>query len=169
MNILSLILNSEGVFKVHPGCEDLSLTHLAFADDLLIFINGTENSLQGVLSVLANFERISGFSVNIENNSLLCAGIEEETLERIQNRFGLSPTKLPVRCYLGLPLCSKKLFVADCDPLIAQLKKKFCSWTNRLLSLAGRFTLISSVISGIIGFWTSAFFLPKQVIRKIKS
>lgn len=35
--------------------------------------------------------------------------------------------------------------------------------------MAGRLTLLSSVISGIIGYWTSAFFLPKKVIKAISS
>ena len=33
--------------------------------------------------------------------------------------------------------------------------------------MAGRLTLISSVISGITGFWMSAFLLPKSVLQKI--
>ncbi|CAA7024004.1 unnamed protein product [Microthlaspi erraticum] len=41
MNVLSLMLNSaarDGSFGYHPGCGDSQLTHLCFADDLLIFL-----------------------------------------------------------------------------------------------------------------------------------
>ncbi|KAG7576912.1 hypothetical protein ISN45_Aa03g012390 [Arabidopsis thaliana x Arabidopsis arenosa] len=171
MNVLSLMLNKaaeEGSFKYHPGCEDLKLTHLCFADDLLIFLEGSEESLRGVMLVLAKFEEMSGLGMNIEKTSLFCSGLSEDKLIRLKSVFDLTPTSLPIR-YLGLPLCSRKLSVRDCDPLLSQIRKKLSSWTHKFLSLAGRLTLISTVISGIIGFWTSAFFLPKQVIRRINS
>lgn len=52
MNILSLMLNKaaeDGNFDYHLGCGDLKLMHLCFADDLLIFLDGSEKSLEGVL------------------------------------------------------------------------------------------------------------------------
>ena len=171
MNVLSLMLNKAaemGSFGYHPGCEELQLTHLCFADDLLIFLDGTEKSLRGVLSVLANFERMSGLSMNVEKTSLFCSGLSERDLQHFTNVFHLKHATLPVR-YLGLPLCSRKLSVKDCDPLLSQIRKKFHSWTHRFLSFAGRLTLLSSVISGIIGFWSSVFFLPKKICRKINS
>ncbi|KAG7552176.1 hypothetical protein ISN45_Aa06g027810 [Arabidopsis thaliana x Arabidopsis arenosa] len=171
MNVLSLMLNKAaemGSFGYHLGCEELKLTHLCFADDLLIFLDGTENSLRGVLSVLADFERMSGLSINVEKTSLFCSGLGERDLQHLTNVFHLKHVSLPVR-YLGLPLSSRKLSVKDCDPLLYQIRKKLNSWTHRFLSFAGRLTLLSSVISDIIGFWTSVFFLPKRVSRKINS
>ncbi|CAA7031264.1 unnamed protein product [Microthlaspi erraticum] len=171
MNVLSLMLNKaavEGSFDFHPGCEDLQLTHLCFADDLLIFLEGSERSLHGVLSVLSAFERISGLGINLQKTSMFCQGVDMDSLDRIKALFNLEASSLPIR-YLGLPLSSKKLSFADCDPLLTLIQKKFDSWSNKLLSLAGRLSLISSVISGIVGFWTSAFILPKKVIKKINS
>lgn len=83
-------------------------------------------------------------------------------------RFLFKPEILPVR-YLGLSLCSKRLSVKDWHPLISQIRWKYNAWMNRHLSLAGRLTLISSVISGIIGFWTSAFSIPGKVLKLINS
>ncbi|CAA7034489.1 unnamed protein product [Microthlaspi erraticum] len=171
MNVLSLMLNkaaTEGSFDYHPGCEDLQLTHLCFADDLLIFLEGSERSLSGVLSVLSSFERMSGLGINLQKTSMFCQGLDMTSLDNLQAFFNLRVSSLPIQ-YLGLPLSSKKLSITDCDPLITLIKKRLDSWTNRLLSLAGRLSLISSAISGIIGFWTSAFILPKKVIKKINS
>lgn len=50
-----------------------------------------------------------------------------------------------------------------------QIKRKLGSWTSKTLSMAGRLTLISSVIAGITGFWMSTFLLPKCVMNKITS
>lgn len=56
-----------------------------------------------------------------------------------------------------------------CAPLIQAIKSKFMSWTVRLLSFAGRLQLISTGISGLINFWTSAYILPKACLSEIDS
>lgn len=171
MNVLSYMLNraaEDGIFGYHPGCAGTKLTHLAFADDLLIFIDGTESSLAGVFTVLSQFEKFSGLEVNMSKTSMFSSGLSAQTQLNILNRFRLRSIQLPVR-YLGLPLCSKKLSVRDCDPLLAQVRRKLNGWMNRHLSMAGRLQLISSTIPGIIGFWTSAFCIPKKVLKMIQS
>ncbi|XP_018488189.1 uncharacterized protein LOC108858819 [Raphanus sativus] len=93
---------------------------------------------------------MSGLAVNVSKTTLFSSGIEEAEIQRIATRFGLARSNLPVR-YLGTPLCTKKLSFSDCDPLLLQIKKKMSSWTTRALSMAGRLTMLTSVISGIIG------------------
>ena len=171
MNVLSYMLNrgaEDGIFGYHPGCAEVKLTHLAFADDLLIFLDGSEASLAGVFTVLSQFQKFSGLEVNISKTSMFSSGLPEQSQQNILNRFRLRSLPLPVR-YLGLPLCSKKLTVRDCDPLLAQVRRKLNGWMTRHLSIAGRLQLISSTIPGILGFWTSAFCIPKKVLKMIQS
>ncbi|XP_039037483.1 uncharacterized protein LOC120174810 [Hibiscus syriacus] len=62
MNILSKLLNTaaaKGIFNFHPKCKRTCLTHLTFADDLLIFCKGNLESIMGVTSVLDYFYEIS--------------------------------------------------------------------------------------------------------------
>lgn len=54
---------------------------------------------------------------------MFCSGLLDYAEGNIRQRFPLKPEVLPVR-YLGLPLCSKRLSVKDCDPLISQIRKK---------------------------------------------
>lgn len=58
MNVLSRKFDqavTEKKFKFHPGCHKLSLTHLCFADDLMVFVDGTKESIKGALSVFEVF------------------------------------------------------------------------------------------------------------------
>ena len=75
---------------------------------------------------------------------------------------------LPAR-YSGVPLCTKKLLLSNCEVLIQQVKLKFSSWSVRALSFAGRLLLIKTVIAGITNFWCSSSVLPKACIKRINS
>ena len=51
MNVLSKLLNAAiayGVFDYHPKCKRIKLTHLCFANDLLIFTKENLDSIVGV-------------------------------------------------------------------------------------------------------------------------
>ena len=68
MNILSIMLNNVADdlrIKYHHKCSSSRLTHLCFADDLLIFIDGSIDSVQNVLQVLKEFELRSGLAVSV--------------------------------------------------------------------------------------------------------
>lgn len=60
MNCLSLMLDQEartGRLSYHHNCRKTKLTHLCFADDLLVFIDGSLDSVQRVLQILHEFEK----------------------------------------------------------------------------------------------------------------
>lgn len=171
MNCLSLTLNKaaqEGKFKYHPKCQRSKLTHLCFADDLLIFMDGTAQSVCNVLEVLKDFELKSGLAVNLQKTTMFTTGLKNHEVDQIKALSNLSSGVLPV-CYLGVPLCTKKLSLTHCAPLIQSIKSRLHSWTVKPLSYAGRLQLLSTVIAGITNFWSSSFILPKGCINEINS
>lgn len=171
MNMLSLMLNkaaSDLKIKYHQKCSKSKLTHLCFADDLLIFTEGSLSSVQNVLQVLREFELRSGLAVSVQKSSFFASGLTQQELDEIKVSTGMPNGLLPVR-YLGVPLCTKKLTIANCEVLIQQVKAKFTSWTVKTLSFSGRLLLIKTVIAGITNFWCSTFLLPKACIKRINS
>ncbi|CAF2174587.1 unnamed protein product [Brassica napus] len=93
-------------------------------------------------------------------------GLTEPEIETIVSTSGIPAGSFPIR-YLGLPLNTRKLSLANCEPLLQQIKSKINSWTSKYLSFAGRQVLISTVIGGITNFWSGAFILPKECINLI--
>ncbi|XP_019089220.1 PREDICTED: uncharacterized protein LOC109128016 [Camelina sativa] len=69
----------------------------------------------------------------------------------------------------GVPLCTKKLTLLDCAPLIQKVKSKFNAWSTKSLSFVGRLQLLNTVIAGLTNFWCSAFVLPKKCIQTLNS
>ena len=54
MNALSSRMDKavmDKCFGYHPLCKRFSLTHLCFADNLLVFVKGSKRSIEGVISV----------------------------------------------------------------------------------------------------------------------
>ncbi|XP_016675141.1 uncharacterized protein [Gossypium hirsutum] len=98
MNALSRILEEVaqcGVFKYHPKCLRVKLSHLSFADDLLIFAKGSV---------------------------VLC--ISEEEIELIRSITGFKIGQLLVR-YFGVPLCRQFLLPKAVLRKIAQICVRF--------------------------------------------
>lgn len=155
-------------FGYHPYCQDLNLTHLSFADDLLIFSDGRKRSVDSILDIFKSFAEASGLHISMEKTTLYLAGFNDTEKQELLSHYTLSHGDLPVR-YLGLPLLTKQMTAQDYTPLIEKIRARISSWTARFLSFAGRLQLIASVIHSLTNFWISAFRLPNKCIQEIDS
>lgn len=90
MNVLSHKIDKavrERKFKLHPRCQSLSPTHLCFADDLMVFVEGTKESIEGVLSVFGDFAKQLRLRISIEKSTVYMAGVKEEEKEEYWRTF----------------------------------------------------------------------------------
>ncbi|XP_024011306.1 uncharacterized protein LOC112086570 [Eutrema salsugineum] len=120
MNVLTKMLDAAAKRReigYHPRCQNLSLTHLCFADDVMVFTDGKQRSIDGVLKVFRQFARLSGLQISVEKSTIYMAGISQTEREAILANFPFASGQLPVR-YLGLPLLTKCMTVGDYKPLI---------------------------------------------------
>lgn len=119
MNVLSLKIDRAAVtqkFNYHPQCASLSLTHLCFADDLMVFVEGSKDSVEGVMAVFDEFSHWSGLHISLVKSKVYMAGVSEEMRTAILQNFPFAEGKLPVS-YLGLPLMTKGMTSQDYLPL----------------------------------------------------
>ena len=101
----------------------------------MVFAEGTNRSIEGIISVFDNYAKCSGLKISIEKSTLYMAGIAEETKTEIQLSFPFATGQLPVH-YLGLPLMTKAMLAQDYLPLIEKVRTRISSWTCRFLSYA---------------------------------
>ena len=170
MNVLSHMIDKAAVTRnigYHPKCKNIGLTHLCFADDLMVFVDGQRRSIEGIIHIFQEFAGRSGLKISLEKSMIYLAGVSDQNRDTITANFPFATGHLPVR-YLGLPLLTKRMTAADYAPLLENIRGKISSWTARALSYAGRLTLINSVIVSISNFWISAYRLPSGCIKEIE-
>lgn len=69
MNVLSNLIDEaavQGKIGYHPKCKNIDLTHLCFADDLMVFTDGTTRSIEEILRVFDDFDKMSGLKISLE-------------------------------------------------------------------------------------------------------
>ncbi|KAL2237640.1 UNVERIFIED_CONTAM: hypothetical protein Sindi_0955700 [Sesamum indicum] len=171
MEVLQLgflqLIDQDELFSFHWKCDAARIFQLGFADDLLLFCRTDMNSIGVFKTGLDRFAEWSGLRLNVQKSHLIISrsaqGLREEMLEVLGFQEGV----LPMR-YLGLPLFSSRLTVADCNPLLLKIDKHIAGWEGMALSYAGRVQIIKSVLLSLSLYWSSAFILPKKVTNEIE-
>lgn len=92
---------SNGSIGYHPLGRSPKISHLAFADDVMLFFEGRSESLHGINDTLDSFQNISGLSTNKATSAMFHAGLSQEETAAI-SACGFTTDSLPIR-YLGLP------------------------------------------------------------------
>lgn len=171
MEVLTWCITSvtnTSLFCHHWRAKKENLTHLVFADDVLLFCKGEPNSIQLIFQGVAMFSKISGLNPNPMKSTCFFSNVRTDVQDSALSLTGFSRGALPVN-YLGLPLISGKLKLRDCEPLINKLCAKIDHWTCKFISQAGRAQLVAVVLFGIQNHWANFLFLPKSVLKKIQS
>ncbi|GJR87106.1 RNA-directed DNA polymerase, eukaryota, reverse transcriptase zinc-binding domain protein [Tanacetum coccineum] len=99
-------------FKYHHGCKNLQITHLCFADDLLVFCHGDIKSVSTIKESLEEFSSYSGLKANMNKSTIFFGGLTIAEQSIILDIIPFSIGRLPVR-YLGVPLITKKICATD--------------------------------------------------------
>lgn len=124
---------------MHYICGDPKITHLCFADDLIAFFRGDEESAKALADTIHLFGKATGLHVNFQKSLLFVAGMNLYTQTRIAEILNLNVGTLPVK-YLGLPLVTSRLQYDDCLPLIKSRRESrlgkdgFCHMQGGLFS-----------------------------------
>jgi mannosylglycoprotein endo-beta-mannosidase len=110
-------------FKYHWRCKPTNLTHLSFADDLMLFCHADVGSIEVLQKSLSKFSSLSGLTINHAKSKLYMSGIAASLRTTIEDKLGIQETTLPVK-HLGVPLISTRLTHADCIPLVERITSR---------------------------------------------
>ncbi|KAL0357413.1 UNVERIFIED_CONTAM: hypothetical protein Scaly_1427000 [Sesamum calycinum] len=132
------------------------------------FFRADIDSIQVIKDTLSEFAALSGLKVNPHKSQIILSKAVQQDKQQMIDVLGFQEGFLPVR-YLGVPLISSRLKIADCKPLIDKLDSRIAGWSHLNLSFAGRAQLIQSVLSTLHSYWASVFILHKGIIKILEA
>ena len=76
-------LKEDKQFKYHPRCSKLDITHLCFADDLLMIARGDLESVKAIQLCFSQFSQSSKLQANLSKSSIYYGGVQQEVKNKI--------------------------------------------------------------------------------------
>ncbi|XP_077222164.1 uncharacterized protein LOC143856008 [Tasmannia lanceolata] len=171
MEIFSCLLNTAqalGKIKTPFSKGNLTINHVMYADDVMIFISPDMESVAGIKECLQSFKLIAGLDVNFQKSEAYLSGISAQIKDQICSSLCIKEGSLPIK-YLGLPLITKRLSSHDCQPLLTKIRSRLGMWNNKKLSRAGRIELIKAVLSSSQIYWSATYNIPMGILIEIEN
>ncbi|KAA3454599.1 Retrovirus-related Pol polyprotein LINE-1 [Gossypium australe] len=117
------------------------ISHLFFADDLVIFCKAQIDQARLLKSILSLFCETSGHKISTgKSNIFYSKSTEAETRNQISQLFGFQEVQ-NLGKYLGVPLLHDRVTKNTLNFIVDKIRRNLNSWDARKLSFAGRITL----------------------------
>ncbi|KAL2228534.1 UNVERIFIED_CONTAM: putative mitochondrial protein [Sesamum indicum] len=161
------------LFVAHPTMYYQSpgrvrVSHLAYADDMMIFTNICRQHMELLRDFLHAYERVSGQRINSAKSSfILSRQVPLSQLQEVQYVMGYQLKYLPVT-YLGVPLYKGNRKACLFDSLISRIRDMLQGWAMTNLSHGGRLALIRSVLQAMPLHLLQVIHPPKSVLITIE-
>ncbi|GJT75705.1 putative RNA-directed DNA polymerase, eukaryota, reverse transcriptase zinc-binding domain protein [Tanacetum coccineum] len=158
-----------GLFKgVSIGRDNLNISHLMYADDVICFGEWSWINARNLISLLRCFFLVSGLRINIHKSVVLGVGVTEEEVSYMANIIGCGASKFPLK-YLGVPVGCNMARCLNWNVITQKFSLKMSTWKARLLSFGGRLSLIRSVLSSLPIYYMSIYLMPVAIRKKLES
>src|SRR3990172_3506118 len=120
---MPLIMFVSSSFNTYVNLQKKKISHLCFADDLMIFSNGDVNSIRMIRTVLTKFQDLSGLYPNPNKSDIFLSGVLNAEREQIIHILVFREGELPMK-YLEGSLLSSRLKAIYCKGLVDRITSK---------------------------------------------
>ena len=149
------------------GKSNVSLKHLQFADDILIFAPRNPTCITNYFRILDVFALISGLKLNYNKSCFISwNSTDQDWAKETAKNTGCLHSSCRFT-YLGFPLGDNMNRCSVWKPVMEKIQHRLASWKSKILSRAGRHTLIKSVLNSLPVYYMSMFKMLKAIVLKI--
>lgn len=144
------------------------ITHMMFADDLVLFAEADQTNIETVLKCLQDFGAMSGHRVSSEKTVVYFSpNVDSRTRRSICCDSGFKEVPDLGR-YLGAEIRFPKRRRDRYKNIVERVARRLKGWKASSLSLAGRITLVNSVTNTIPLYHMQHDILPSGVLLDIE-
>ena len=118
--------------------------------------------------MLRGFEMASGLKINFAKSHVGIFGDDTNWVHDAAQFLNCSHMETPFY-YLAIPIGAKPSSCLVWEPLISKHEAKLSKWNQKILSMAGKVTLINSVLTALPIYLLSFFKIPQRVVLKLVS
>ena len=149
--------------------EDLILggiSHIQYADDTVIMIDGSDTSIRNLKLILYCFEWLFGLKINFHKSEVFAFGVPHSEKLRMANMLNCVLGNLPLK-YLGIPISDRHLNIEAFSPIILKMSKRLDPWKGKNLTSGGRQILTNSCLSSFPLYCMGFYGLQDGVHKKM--
>lgn len=133
---------------IQVSTDGPQISHLFFADDVLLFGKAKPSQTRLIANVLQEFCGFSGMKVNVEKSRAYASkGVSTARRNKTQGITQINFTNLGK--YLGFRMVEECPKREDFVDIVDRIDSKLASWKGRLLNKPGRLTLANSVLASV--------------------
>ena len=141
---------------------------MLFADDSILLGSASTQIARNFIKSLDLFLLSSGSKVNLDKCQLFGWHNNVNTLRDISQILNIKVNHDWTHfSYLGIPVTKKFFTSAMCRPIIQKIKNKILFLGFRWLNIAGKITLIQSILSSYPIYIGSMILTPKMITNSI--
>ena len=173
MEVLSIMLRRAAAGGFISGCNFrngngniLSISHLLFADDTIIFCEAKEDQLLYLSYILLWFEASSGLKINLDKSEVISVG-NVVNLNVLAAELGCRMGHIP-STYLGLPLRASHKSKAMWDNIEERVRRRLALWKRNYISKEGIVTLIKRTLASLPLYQMSMVRMPVIVAKRLE-
>jgi len=149
--------------------SSISLTHMLFVDDIIIFGEAKDNEWESFKLILDCFCKATGMIINVQKSQLLFHKVREDIEVVVLNSFPYPHNSLDNGLkYLGFSLNPNEYKYTYWLWLYKKIEAIIMCWCNRWISRGSRLILVKFVLESILVYGSSIVYIPKGILDKIQ-
>ncbi|XP_026419515.1 uncharacterized protein LOC113315454 [Papaver somniferum] len=146
-----------------------AITHLLFADDILIFTKVDMHNVSGILETLSLFGKYSGQMLNFNKSSVSFSNnISPADRTALSNALDMTEMNNTYK-YLGVTLFLGRDKTKAFKPIIQSLNSRLIPWKGKNTNYAARSMMVKHVLNALPTHQMGVFKIPKITITQLCS
>ncbi|XP_031111746.1 uncharacterized protein LOC116015710 [Ipomoea triloba] len=159
---------TKGSWKpIHIMRGGLGVSHLFFADDLMLFGEASIHKATVISNYLNRFSCAFGLKVNLFKSQVYySANMNAGLTKTIGDKLGM-PITSQLDSYLGIPMLQRQVSKDMFATVIDKMRAKLAMWKESSLNMAGRRILVQSSFATVPTYTMQAMALPISCCKDI--